>query len=308
MTKKIDTDFLKCPVCGIGSEVIYSKPNERDINCTICGSYSIDLNMFQRIVKRENHHILSGYIRNRVETGSRVYIEHDKVEEIIKSVLTPNSPLDYVDEIILRIYRKVSKTNDTYIIHTIRDYSLFYCHDSEELAFLLDKAKELGYIEEPYYRTGYSADYRLTLKGWERVQELRTYDTIENKAFVAMWFDESMKSIWSEGFYETLREVGYEPVRIDQIEHNGKICDRIIAEINKCSLLIADFTGHRGGVYFEAGYAMGKGIPVIWTCREDQVESAHFDTRQYNHIAWNSIEDLSKKLKNRIEATIPILP
>lgn len=58
--------------------------------------------------------------------------------------------------------------------------------------------------------------------------------------------------VYEDGIKLTLSELGYNPVRIDFVEHK-KICDRIIAEIRKSSLLIADFTGHRGGVYFEAG-------------------------------------------------------
>jgi hypothetical protein len=44
--------------------------------------------------------------------------------------------------------------------------------------------------------------------------------------------------------------------------------------------------GHRGGVYFEAGFAMGLGLPVFWTCRQDDLDKLHFDIRQYNCIDW----------------------
>ena len=63
-------------------------------------------------------------------------------------------------------------------------------------------------------------------------------------------------------------------------------------------------TGQRQGVYFEAGYALGMGIPVIWTCRSDEIDKCHFDTRQYNHIVWETAGDLKEKLTNRILATI----
>lgn len=102
-----------------------------------------------------------------------------------------------------------------------------------------------------------------------------------------------------------VREAGYKPIRMDVKEHNEKICDAIIAEIRKSKFVVADFTGHRGGVYFEAGYALGLGLLLIWTCRKDDLEGAHFDTRQYNHIVWESNEELFEKLRRRIEATIP---
>jgi len=64
-------------------------------------------------------------------------------------------------------------------------------------------------------------------------------------------------------------------------------------------------TGQRGGVYFEAGFALGLGKPVIWTCRSDDMEKLHFDTRQYNHVTWNTPIELKDKLVNRILATLP---
>jgi hypothetical protein len=70
--------------------------------------------------------------------------------------------------------------------------------------------------------------------------------------------------------------------------------------------LIADFSGLRSGVFYEAGFAKGLGREVVFTVREADVEKLkeHFDTRQYNHIVYDSPEDLRKKLYNRIGATI----
>jgi len=48
---------------------------------------------------------------------------------------------------------------------------------------------------------------------------------------------------------------------------------------------------------------MGLGTPVIWTCRNDQIEALPFDTRQYNHVGWKDGEDLCEKLADRILAT-----
>ena len=61
---------------------------------------------------------------------------------------------------------------------------------------------------------------------------------------------------------------------------------------------------HAGGVYYEAGFAFGLGLPVIYTCREDMVDKIHFDTRQYHHTVWKTAEGLRESLKNRIVALI----
>jgi hypothetical protein len=129
-----------------------------------------------------------------------------------------------------------------------------------------------------------------------------------NQAFVAMWFDASMTDAFTSGIYLGIEDAGYDPIRIDRQEHNEKIDDLIIAEISRSRFLVADFThgesGMRGGVYYEAGFAHGLKIPVIFTCRADRINEIHFDTRQYNHIIWSTPEELREKLCNRICATI----
>ena len=37
-------------------------------------------------------------------------------------------------------------------------------------------------------------------------------------------------------------------------------------EIRKAEIVIADFTGQKAGVYFEAGFAMALKKEVYWTC------------------------------------------
>ena len=97
-------------------------------------------------------------------------------------------------------------------------------------------------------------------------------------------------------------------MRIDRDPSVDKIDDAIIAEIRRSRFLIADFThgedGARGGVYYEAGYAHGLGIPVIFTCHKDKIDELHFDTRQYAHIVWDSPEELRTLLRDRILARI----
>jgi len=91
---------------------------------------------------------------------------------------------------------------------------------------------------------------------------------------------------------------------VSGVEHINKIDDEIISQIRRSKFLVADFTGHRGGVYFEAGFAMGLGISVFWTCRQDDIKNLHFDIRQYNSIDWTDPADIAARLRRRIEAVI----
>ena len=98
---------------------------------------------------------------------------------------------------------------------------------------------------------------------------------------------------------------GFQPFRIDDKHHNHKICDEIVAEIRRSRFLVADFTGHRGGVYYEAGFAAGLGLPVIFTCRKDDLKDLHFDVLGPSHtIDRKDPQDLADRLEARICATI----
>ncbi len=64
------------------------------------------------------------------------------------------------------------------------------------------------------------------------------------------------------------------------------------------------------GVYFEAGFAQGIGIPVIWSCAESDLGNVHFNVRQYNLLLLKpgGFEEFRTRLLNRIEAVIGVGP
>ena len=125
-----------------------------------------------------------------------------------------------------------------------------------------------------------------------------------------MWFPkdgpevENMRNAYERGLEPGVRRAGFDPILINAVEHVGKIDDEIIAQIRKSRFVVADFTGQRQSVYFEAEYAQGLNLPVLWTCRETEIDDLHFDLRQYNCIVWTDPEELAKRLTRRIEAVI----
>ncbi|NOR57144.1 MAG: hypothetical protein GQ474_01305, partial [Sulfurimonas sp.] len=86
--------------------------------------------------------------------------------------------------------------------------------------------------------------------------------------------------------------------------HNKSINDEIIVKLKSSRIVIADFTHHRNSVYFEAGFAMGMNIPIIWTCQEEHENEMSFDTRQFPHIIWKNKDDLVKQVIDRIKVII----
>lgn len=291
--------------CVVCKENAIVKPDRKgrdghEILCPRCGKYQIDgMLAVSDLAQYGKKHLISGIIRNISETGKPIELTFAVIENIFDSNKIPEDPFEIIDLLLLHIVKRSGKIQNAIKFKPEFDYSLLFLENKRDFIFYVNKAKELGYLEYDN-----SQQIRLTLNGWKRLSEIKKLPQKSNRAFVAMWFDSKLNDVWEHGFKSALIEVGFKPQRIDLQEHNEKICDRIITEIKQSSLLVADFTGQRGGVYFEAGFAMGLGIPVIWTCSKKDIENLHFDTRQYNHIVWKDFGDLRTKLVNRINATI----
>jgi len=126
-------------------------------------------------------------------------------------------------------------------------------------------------------------------------------------AFVAMWFDSQNDNAWGK-ISKAIRDCGYNPMRIDKKEHNNQIVPEILFEIRQSDFIVADLTGNRNGVYYEAGYAqaLGKEVIVTWKKTDEEEDQPHFDVAQKNMIRWDSEDELYEALVKRIKATVGV--
>ena len=155
-------------------------------------------------------------------------------------------------------------------------------------------------------RTLDSRHYTVTVSGHNELDTGRIKET--KQVFVAMWFNCEMSDAYKHGIEPAIRDVGFIPMRIDEKKDANRIDDDIITEIERSRFIVADMThgtdGVRGSVYYEAGFAHGHGLEVIYCCRRDCMERLPFDTRQYHHIVWETPEELRRKLSERMRARI----
>lgn len=191
--------------------------------------------------------------------------------------------------------------------HTMRLLAETESKDANEVFEIYQMLENTGLVNGSFFIGG-GGQVRPTAHGWSELDNLKKPQVDSSQAFVAMWFSDQTADAYVSGIEPAIRAAGYKSIRIDKKEHNNKIDDEIISEIRRARFLIADFTCEpkkvRGGVYYEAGFAMGLGIPVIWTCKDTCLDDLHFDTRQYSHLMWKTPADLFEQLKNRIGATI----
>jgi nucleoside 2-deoxyribosyltransferase len=232
------------------------------------------------------------------------------------------APID-LDELLRRWPRTVPERIDRTLCNLARlspigghlhtfdpaDTALAFAETPDEASYHLSSLVHRGYLDDSTSHQLVRV-VSLTPDGWERFEELmRSANAPENPVFVAMWFgDENTKTemddVYERGIRPAINEAGYRENRVDFVEHNDWIMDQVLGLIRLAPFVVADFTGQRQGVYFEAGFARGLGIPVIHTCEHADLKNAHFDTRQLNHVVWTTPEELHKKLYHRIMGTV----
>lgn len=293
-----------CVICGneqaeIVDEVSVNLMRDRICqDCPRCGQFWIKWGHYAP--PQETMVKLSAWIREQNMLNEIPEIDGDQIKRI--DAMPIPSPLERADRTLIHLVRHHKSLDKVIKCLTPEIQAISYSKDLGELDYLVNSLVDQGFLSEDLIGC------KITLQGYKRCEELHALGAASTQAFVAMWFDDSMQDAYEKGFEVGILKAGYDPVRIDGIEHAGKIDDRIIAEIRRSKFLVADFTGHRGGVYFEAGFAFGLNLQVIWTCRKDHIENLHFDIRQYNCIDWTEPTELAERLKNRIGAVIGMGP
>ncbi|MBR1433076.1 hypothetical protein [Ruminococcus sp.] len=116
-----------------------------------------------------------------------------------------------------------------------------------------------------------------------------------------MQFGDSTNNL-REAIRKGITEAGYNAILIDEVQHNEFITPELLKYIRDSKFVVVDLTHQNNGAYFEEGYAMGLGKPVIQLCQRDT--KLHFDIAQKNTIMWDTEDDIPERLCNRIKATI----
>lgn len=279
------------------------------LECDTCGRYSAgsfeDLGL--KGMSPEDRAMLSAYTRELYEHGEDEAelqnLDGQQTERILERY-RKKSLNDKLNNLIQYIAKKTTYFGEQIELDYRKDCPITYSKNVHEFANIFILTKNLEFIDCNVVDGTTEQYIKLTAPGWAMFEEIKESGVLSKKCFVAMSCIDELVTIYENGIKISVEEAGYQPIFIEREEHNEKICDLIIANIRECKFLIADITGQRQNVYYEAGFAQGLNREVIWTCRHDDIGNAHFNTRQFNHIVWENVEDLKKKLFNRIKATI----
>lgn len=294
-------------------------------SCDVCGKYYLNYAIACQIPKGvKESYILSGIARNRTFLSEKIkmpnYLRID--EEYLKNfeadnkdnfVPVPTTAMEKLDHFVY-VLRDLSKHPGFEIsLFPPNDYAFCFCKNKDEFEFYLGYLVERGFIvsrnNNPF------VDVTLTIHCWEYLAELETTNKDSNSAFIAVNFsrEDKYNKLIIEGIKPAVEKAKYKPIIINELDHenpesNTKIDDRIIVEIKRARFVVADFSGQRPNVYYEAGFARGLGLKVINCCIANEVDEKklHFDTDHYPHLKWEegNLTSFSENLYNRIVAEI----
>lgn len=291
-----------CPICTLPVKLRGTTSTEKLLRCERCGDYDITLDALVIIgeVANDDRPKLSGWISDQNLNAVVPRVTPEVVRDVAARPHLKFS--ERAKRLLIYFADNTSKYGEQFRIWLPAIEARLQLFDHEQIEYLALHLARQGWLHE--ISGGRHDVFMLTGEGAIKAEEWQQTERKSVQGFVAMWFDPSMDAVWLDGLEPAIREAGYRALRIDLKEHNNKICDELIVEIRRSRFVVADFTNHRGGVYYEAGYATGFGLPVLFTCNKDHGTQLHFDVRQYNCIIWETPDDLRTKLRTRISATI----
>lgn len=310
--------------------------DKKRFECYRCGRYLIDNDTIRWLLDNQislrQRANLSGWIRERQlllnetnDTSDLPFINSDNLKELL-NLQTPTVDeksiklMNYLAKkypiagmkfpTIIDNIKKIDKTfeNNTFSPEynsqrnsnnfTYHIMSIGWAQDVDELNYLL-----YDYLSS-YKKYLYDDARKITPSGWAFINE----NPDSQKAFIATKFEPTLKKFQKEWAESAIRDAGYDPIRMDDHNHNNIIDDEMILKIRQSKFIVVDFYDNNNGAYYEAGFARGLNKDVICICPENLLndKKIHFDTNHYLFIQYdmNNGKELKRRLLERILATI----
>lgn len=327
----------QCPVCGTTSP--FYTNYDRDLvtyRCPVCGQYQLGVFWQERNQFNMNHLVAflahnaydsaDDFERRYYTTASREVCEElrkegrgypEHIDSEIVEAWYPKSFAEKIDRILLYIFNHAPHVGQVVHFSAEQFYSFLFI-DRYELSsgqyvlrsednlkqegiFMLTCLAEQKYIPEYINpRCDNTQPIALMPRAYARIDEIQRNTANSKNVLVAMSFNDTKKL--REAIRKGVEDAKYHAIFIDEVQHNDFITPELLKYIRDSKFVVVDLTHKNNGAYFEEGYAMGLGKPVIQLCKEGV--QLHFDIAQKNTIMWTSEDDIPEQLRKRIIATI----
>lgn len=322
-----NTIYYACPVCGnfeIDASFYLSDANTNHLAAYLC--YHNDRNGKNHAYRYYTTLSKEECDRHRAEFNKGYFLHSLPVHfdaEMIESWF-PKSFSERIDYILLYLHNRIPHIGQRITMDINEVRSMLFVDRKEidsnpesttrenmvlrsemdcirEVQYMLDYLQKMNYIHYSHELVQTTADITLLPEGYSRIDTLLKNTSNGRNVLVAMKFGDDTRPL-REAIRKGITDAGYHAILIDEVEHNDFITPELLKHIRDSKFVVVDLTHKNNGAYFEEGYAMGLGKPVIQLCKKDV--QLHFDIAQKNTIIWQTEDDIPERLRNRIKATI----
>jgi hypothetical protein len=307
-----------CKICGGGPrQQIEALGDGIDFDCENCGSYhlafaAIDL---LRANPRWDRRLIAHLIRKRARENHRTNVTGDELLRMLDDQPSFPNAFEQVENLLVWLAEKVPAPGQPVGIDFASFQAVIGCSTPENFRWVVREARKRGWVQgdelESLSTTEYTlADASLTLEGWEWYESIGRHKK-SRVAFMAMQYGvPDLDRVVREHFVPGVAATGFELRQLRDRPEAGVIDNRLRVEIRRSRFLVCDVTHGNRGAYWEAGFAEGLGIPVIYTCERrvlDMPGGVHFDTRNCLVVPWSAdrIGDAVELLKATVRNTLP---
>jgi hypothetical protein len=159
-------------------------------------------------------------------------------------------------------------------------------------SFIIDMLEQtIGVLKDP--------EYAKALEATESVDVVRN-EIQKGYVFIAMPMAGDKPEY--EDVHDTIKQValdcGLHAERVDDVQSNERITDRLLESIRRAQYVVADLTDSKPNVFYEAGYAYGIGKIPVYIAR--QGTKLEFDLKDYPTIFFRNMRELRDGLSKRL--------
>ena len=275
----METTIITCPICGqkeATKQEAFDRRTLQWVACARCGTFGISrqLVIFEDVKKKvaKVSHLLSGLARELKETrGIPPTFTLDTLDETLRHPLIPqaNSIEEKIKKLLQRLREKTEEFGQEVDLGDIETVvSLAYAKSSNELIALFalmteKKLAKIGVVSNERDDGKRRVRIALSANGWQIAESQEKKNKESDRGFIAIWFDDTREET-IKVLEQTIDGLGYRSVCIKHEHYPETIMEKALGEIRNSRFVVADLTGERVDVAFEAGFAFGLGIEVIY--------------------------------------------
>ena len=280
-------EFTQCPVCGN-----YSKDFMLDFNsCNNKINLIKENNEYRNATqneKKQRRALLKYYLKKETSSNDDFKLTSVWIRNILDNKTLPN-PIEQIDNLLLYLGSNFLVGHSIVIdgSNSLKHeewMSIIGCIDEDNLNLIFEASNEYGYTK---IDNGY---LKLSIKGWERFDNLKKGKVAYNKIFLAMKFGSTYitKDLIDE-MKKSLKDIGFELESLQDRPQAGLIDDHLRQRIKNSKALIVDLSDGNNGAYWEGGFGEGLNKPVIYICDNEQFKrgESHFDTNHHLTLTYD---------------------